>query len=405
MNSFRFAGLYLLLLITSCQTKQKDILVIDMDNPKGSIDISISDLLDDITIVPLETRDDLLLSTEGMYFTVSDHYILVQTRDKLLQYDRQGNYIRTLAVKGNGPDEFNVIMDLQVSEKQDFIYYTSSMFPNSFTGINLTTGTFQTFPKPDLQSFSMRQTDAQGNIYGFPSTAIRRIEGSTAGSDSLLLAYRYNPIEQTTTVFEGHHGFPSESAQIEMMFKQGDQIFFCVPAYSDTLFKIEGDKISPQYVMTVKNPLIDRIEGGISIHPLISTTRATLFQKWYRQVSIGERSVNVRNDLLAYLFLNETYELHWLKSVIIEPLALTIDLVDYITRTNEKSGVEVPIYPLPSVSGAWGYFAVEAYNMLELIDVALKGNHLSAVQCKTLENIASRIDKESNPVLIIGKIK
>ena len=117
--------------ITSCGRAPKEVPVVDIDNPTGYINLKLSDLLDDITIVPLETRDDFLLSTEGSRFTsipfaITDNYILASTNDKLLQLDRQGNYVRTLITRGRGPNEFIYILAHAVDEQQEILYYADS---------------------------------------------------------------------------------------------------------------------------------------------------------------------------------------------------------------------------------------------------------------------------------------
>ena len=402
-------------LLASCQSKHTEIQVIDIDNPSGSIDLKISDLLDDITIVPLETRDDLLLTTAKDFFIVTDHFILASTGEKLLQFDRKGNYIKTLANRGNGPNEFNKLLSHIVDEQREVLYYTDYRnSQESIHGIHLKTGAFLEFTIPGLSSYAIEQTDAQGNIYGFLSSSIIRI-GAVTGQpskvpDSLLLAFRYNPENKSLTTFAGYHGFHPNDSQLKTMFRQGEHIFFCLPAYSDTLFKIQGDKIIPQYVINLRNPLTDMVKGGTNLMFLFSGMQTTMMSKYEIKMTTRNSGgeifgIYVSINLLACLALNRKGELRSLRSITIDPIALTIDMDDYIKLMNEEGDSEVKISPTPVVSGAWAHYNVEACNMVELIDNALKSNQLSTAQRKTLEEVATKIDDDSNPVLIIGKIK
>ena len=404
-----FTLLFTLLLPFACDNQPTEIPVIDMDNPSGFIDLKISDLLEDISIVALENNDDLVLSIARMTYTVTDRYILVNTGEKLLQFDRKGKYIRTLAFVGNGPNEISGgISNLLVDEKRETLYFTDFRGMQSISAIHLPTGTFQEFIKPDLKSFSIQQIDSHGNMYGFlsPSLSIEALTGQTSKApDSLILAFRYNPDDLAVTAYTGHHGFPSEGTR-KAMFRQGEQIFFCVNAYSDTLFAIKGDIIIPQCVVKLKNPAIDIVKGGVSVKFMVSSAHATIIEKNESRMDIQMdgntiSSINVYGETLAYLCLHQKGELQTIRSITIDPLAKTIDMNDYL---KERNG-ELPISPIPSVSGLWGHYKVEAYNMIALIDGALKGNKLSAIQRKTLEEVANQIDEDSNPVLIIGKIK
>ncbi|MCL2739134.1 MAG: 6-bladed beta-propeller [Bacteroidales bacterium] len=417
MNTIRFTvGLFALLLLASCQAKQTDIPVVDIDNPTGSVDLKISDLLDNISIVPLETRDDLLLTTaSGTSFTITGHYIIVKTNEKLLQFDRQGNYIRTLAYRGNGPNEFISIMTMLIDETRGILYYNDARRDASVFSIDLNSGKFLAFPNSGLPSSSIRAIDAEGNIYGNVSSASARMNMNTSGTslslssstqrapDSLVLAYKYNPADSSTTTFAGSHGFIVDHRN-QIFLRQGDHISFLYLPYSDTLYRLEGSHMVPQYIIQFKNQMTDLQQGGITIGFSFPGNGSLIISKSDTKITLGDDRVFVLSQTLAYLFLDRKATLKTIKSITIDPIAVTIDIDNYL-KPREQRSREIAIAPIPRVSGIWGYYAVEALDMVEFIDQALKGNQLSAVQRKALEEVAAKIDDDSNPVLIIGKIK
>ena len=379
--------------------------MIDIDNPLGSVDLKISDLLDDITFVPLETRDNLVLSTAGTPFAITHNYILASTPEKLLQFDRQGNYIRTLANKGNGPNEFNSVMHLLVDEHRELIYYSQFSSKVSLTSIDLKTGLFPPFLKPDFPTFSIEEIDSDGSLYGFPSpTAINIEEPAKKMEDSVLLAFKYNPHhESVATTYKSSHQFITNQL-FRTLFRQGDHFFFYFPSYADTLYQLHQDQLIPQYRITLKNQLTDFFKGGWFIRFLFSTSEGTVVVKRETQMLVGDNSINVINRPLDYLFINKKTDLQRIKSVVIDPIAFTVNMDNYMLLLSEHRDDEVMIDPIPLTSGVWGYYAVEAYNMIDLINGALNSNQLSASSRKALEELSAKIDEESNPVLIIGKI-
>jgi len=370
-----------------------------MDNPKGSVDLSISDLLDHISIVPLETNDDLLLSTSGTRFIVTDRHILVAARDKLIQFSHQGKYIRTLAFRGNGPHEFRTMGGILVDEKREILYYAPGLGnPQPISSIDLKSGSFLEPHTPDLPRYTINAIDSEGMIYGSH-------DDRSLSSDAVL-AYKYNPQNKTTTIYRGCHGFDIERYS-HQIFMCGNRLFFRSAHYSDTLFSLEHDKITPQYVCTLKNPVpVDfySTNGGIFLKFPISNTSFDLIEK--SKLNVQTRSDGMGYDVystpLAFLVVNKKGEQQSIRSIHIDPIALTIDTDDYIKNSFRYYN---RINPIPIVSGSWAYLAVESYNMTDMIDTALNENQLSTSQRKMLQEVALQIDKESNPVLIIGKIK
>jgi hypothetical protein len=406
-------------LFVSCQQPQTDYPIIDMDNPSGSIDLKISDLLDNITFVPLETRDDLLLTTARTSFTVTNNYILVNTNEKVLQFDHKGKFIRVLAIKGNGPNEYSTIMSKVVDEKRELFYYTDSRNGESVLCIDLKSGTILEPIRPDFSSFFLQETDSEGNLYFTPSMAIRLGLQSEETPDSLLVT-RYNAADKNFTNIYGHH-LSKSGNRGQAVFRQNNHIFFYAFPYSDTLFVIEGNRNNPQYILKLKNVMTDDFaKGGVSISFPLSSATGTMIRKRDSKVTVTQEggtisSITVMPASLDYLFLSKKGELKNIRSITIDPIALTIDIDDYQKRLAERRSGEIRVVPaslpsdlfdpIPAVSGLWCHYDIEASTMIDLIDQALKSNQLSANQRKALEELALKIDEESNPVLMIGKAK
>ena len=367
------------LLFVSC-SPQTVCHVIDIDSPTGSVDLRLSDLLDNITYVPLETREDLLLSTANT-FIVTDHYIIVFTNERLLQFNRQGNYIKTLATKGNGPNEFINLRSPLVDHKREILYYYPNMgIHKLITCIDLKTGNFLDFKNPDISAFNIETIDAEGSIYGFPMS-FPQAPGQKA-PDSLLLAYRYNPTDNRTTTFKALHTYTMDDRS-KIMFRKGDDICFFYRAYSDTLFKINGSRMIPQCVIKLSNQSIYRHQEGADLDIRAFGNWGTIFTL-YKRVQVGNTN-NTAKTFVDYLCFNKNGVLGTLNSIIIDyPIGVT-----GYQKGHSMAG-------MPAISGAWGYYAREASDMTVFIGDALKGNQLSDIQRKVLIEIAAKMDEDDD---------
>lgn len=80
-----------------------------------------------VTFVPLEVTTDDASLIDGVYdYAVTDRYIYVLPvkEPRIVLFDRQGRFIRTLVKEGQGPGEFRGILPcIQVDERNDRLFY------------------------------------------------------------------------------------------------------------------------------------------------------------------------------------------------------------------------------------------------------------------------------------------
>jgi hypothetical protein len=69
----------------------------------------------------METNPECLLKgANNIAFT--DKFIFVSDKEKLIQFDKSGRYIRKISSKGRGPREYLQLCDYQVDERNGRIY-------------------------------------------------------------------------------------------------------------------------------------------------------------------------------------------------------------------------------------------------------------------------------------------
>lgn len=133
--------LFLLILATSCSSRisQKPVPVIDLQNPGQTRDILLSELLDDIRVVKLETNDEILLGQNTNYL-VGNRYIITIDNDKILQFSNNGVFLRTLARSGNGPEEFLRAEAFALDDKNDILFVNHRGDSRNILAFDLKTG-------------------------------------------------------------------------------------------------------------------------------------------------------------------------------------------------------------------------------------------------------------------------
>lgn len=116
------ATLFTILSSISCTHGARDfdkggnIIGVDLDTIQ--FQPSINDLFEKVEIIPLETnKESIIESASRLKHQVYNdrHYILAVKQNKLFVFDRKGNFVKTIEKIGNGPGEYRMIYDFEIS--------------------------------------------------------------------------------------------------------------------------------------------------------------------------------------------------------------------------------------------------------------------------------------------------
>lgn len=118
---------------------EEDFFVVDLSKAVKEGPLNISELVDSLCVIPLETTEEALVPD---YFNLwrGEKYILILGREAVLQFATDGRFIRKLASQGRGPKEFNYISGYAVDEANEKIYISG--FDGRVKQYNLATGEF-----------------------------------------------------------------------------------------------------------------------------------------------------------------------------------------------------------------------------------------------------------------------
>lgn len=126
-NHFRIYIIKSILLISilslvNCKDQNKKFEVIKLD-PSGAKEISLSDIIDTIEYIRLETSTICLIGPRIHRVMVKKKYIYIHDIDQqiIFVFDKLGKYIAKLDKKGRGPDEYVALGSYFVDENEEYI--------------------------------------------------------------------------------------------------------------------------------------------------------------------------------------------------------------------------------------------------------------------------------------------
>ena len=148
----------ILLMITACEKKQQtsDEVIIHPDKFVET-EMKLTDIVEELEYIQLDNTR-LMRSWQ---IKLTDKYIFVAARDELLQFDRNGTFIKTIGSKGQGPGEFSSCTNIALDAEGEriFVRNGSQALTYSFDGKFL--------GKMELPLMGMVDIAyAKGNLYG-----------------------------------------------------------------------------------------------------------------------------------------------------------------------------------------------------------------------------------------------
>lgn len=392
-NNVRFLLLLIIPIISGCfSTKNSsDEFLIDEDEKIPIINIneitdSISVNLEDITewfrFVRLETNNSCFVGgSPNKTIIINEDYILVSGAEyskKLLQFNIEGEFIKTAAIKGKGPNDFLALMNTFI---RDSILYYTDFGGRGYSTLNLNSGKIVILPKAkdkhisdftfidEKTIFCISTTKSENNtwrreiftqdIYG---NLLYEQLWDIVDSD---VSMSYNMFSSLNTI-DNHIYFSSPSCDSILEFK------------NNILIPVWYNQISPKYKPGKTH----------QIYPVVNlmhfSDEFVLFE--YHNVEVKGRAWHHRKREQIF-----------------------------IDRKNDNSGIIKDVYIKKFDFRIYDNFNTEnenlffleysAFELKEKIAISLNNGKLNQEHRLKLEKLNSEISNEDNPILLIGKFK
>lgn len=213
--------------------------------------LTLQDEIESVEYIPLETTEDPASLLDGVSeYAVTSKYIYVSPvkEQRIVQFDRQGRFIKTLIPFGQGPGEFsNFLAGMQADEENNRLY----LFSANQIGVYTLEGEFiqnlnhgyqivyqRKVGKDRYASVAFPYVPFQSGSYGL---GIFTEQGDTIAVKNDFASPLVTPEKAGFTV-----GIAAtfSSQQQSLLFKTG-----C----NDTVFRISSDKILPACVLNLQN--------------------------------------------------------------------------------------------------------------------------------------------------------
>ena len=239
--------------LCSCGNAEKEVTatehydLIDLKNG------SIQDVFTSVECTPLRFEQETYPSSIRKY-DVSDSLIVVVDRKEIIHvFDHQGHYVSCSKVKcGNGPGEYNVLMDGFIGKNGNDIVVISPFklikYDKKFNVKMDATLPIKIGKSAELYDYGYEYEDNRYLLLPQPySENPFRVDFYDAEKGKVLKSSTYF---SDVTVFGG--------MQNNCFMMSDSSLLLCSPAYTDAIYKIEDNKVGPYISFTFDDKIISQ---------------------------------------------------------------------------------------------------------------------------------------------------
>ena len=207
-------------------------------------EVKLSEIAIDVDYVRLETSDKCLLHTYADYF-FTDEYIFVDNVYYILQFTRDGKFIKQIGKQGRGPGEIGLIRMLSVLDKEKLLVAQTN-WARKLYYFNYE-GEFQkSVTVPDIMRIKILP-DQRQLLYS----------PSSWGKEKYVFILR-NSNGDTLSVTNNHYNWENKVGYVSSVsyhlftpfYDYGGTISMKY-MYNDTVYHIMADSIVPEYLLNL----------------------------------------------------------------------------------------------------------------------------------------------------------
>lgn len=251
MKNILFVILFLFLFFSCIKYEKKNISnIVNIDlEPKIEKVTKLSEIIDSIFIIPLETCEEALLATISKLECDNNLYFVQNSKDNLVYvFDSNGKFVRQIAKKGNGPGEILYPQCFALNKRHKEVWLTNN---DAFYFYDYE-GRYKGAKKYSL-AFSDFCIDKNNNVYFYTAKNNNSHIGDGFLTGDITLLTKDNE-KKTWFVSEAAlHRQPNQpinSYYCNIPFCEQENGYITTHyAFSDTLYSINDKMIQPKYVI------------------------------------------------------------------------------------------------------------------------------------------------------------
>ncbi len=407
-HCFYLPFIVLAFFVSSCgEDKKPEFKNYDLNSVTDLVELKLSDIVSDIRIVPLETKEGVFLP--DCRYAIDDNYIVSISDGAIMQFDAvSGKYIRTLAVKGNGPNEFTFVISAFIKGGKLFF---SNQNKSYISVIDLSTGERM----PDIQTdytdgISMLSMEDNGDIYTANDSLLFKFFNLNTKKSGFLadtaMMKKHDKARQSVIIFGGGG---------KSVARYKDERYYYNVGYSDTLYmgKKDAYTVSPfaRFILPEEKtgPKTSYGIGDINrdelLVPYVGSGGILCILNEFSLVVSGQSITGGMKDKGTYYIDRKSGKVKRINKYIFDPLFEKEFVDSPKTDLQPKSFISAAIYSYLNCCVDNGLYmkVFPAYKIKEYINEALENAELSDKKKDAMRKLDSGLTEDSNPVVFIGK--
>lgn len=384
------------------------------------VDIKLSQLAENIRVIPLETNPESLLSG-SVDFQIGEKYIIARNRtgEGVFQFTIDGSFIRKIIATGSAPDEFPGMPILCLAEKEDLLLAITFRSDHIYL-YSLSSGSF-------LGSFNKPLLDPGESLY----------ECRYLGDSLVLVSYNKLSVNEKTA---NKCGLKIKTLDGKLIWEKGfDYGSRMVLSISD-INQLLGSNISllstgntDEYIIQIEDQdtvysldigtyslrpkLLKRFEkikvGGFPVSSAVpdcgieeqefASVNGYQLKHYIHVNDVADDRIYASYERFFILYDDNTKQAYRIVNYENDFLGFSQNLEQHMEITAPG---DIP-HNLPVLSKPDGKL-VEIYEALHFLDYAtraLENPELDPLARKRLQDIAGKVIETSNPILLIGDMK
>ena len=354
--------------------------------------VLLSDLASGIEYIKLETNDDCLLHPRADYHFTKD-YIFVDNKKFILQFDRQGNFIKQIGKYGRGPGEIGLIRILSVIDEEQLLVVHTNWARKLY------------FFNYEGEFVENRKVDDVMNIVARPGGQLVLYDYCAGGYEDYMFML-VNSQGDTTDVVNNHYKWENNTGGVMTV---GYHLFYpfyfygsdtyLKSMYNDTVYHAHTDSISPEY-------LID-----LGRYKLPQDFRPEVPGSGFQENSKGYRFVNSFEAGEKLFIASSVYSGEGRYNIIYDRRSASGELL--VDKDNYESEIINDIdsgpdfWPRAAANDSILFMPLLPHQLMtdKIRDRISTGEGIDPDKKAELLELISRLDENDNPVLMLVHLK
>lgn len=381
----------LMVLFTACTKEEpvSDIPLINFEEAEEKV-FDLSEIFEDPKLVQLETNEQAFI--DDARFAVGEKYIIAVSRNDIFQFTSDGAFVRVLAQRGGGPQEFQEVRAFSMDDHERKLYIDHTGRKTGIMVFDLHSGNFYGIIQKPLEALNVDKGFSIQSMMVVNDSMYCIPERNYAGQSGLY-------IQRTSGEFLA--AFPRDDKVITTGAQVSTYPFLAnepetnniryKPRDTDTLFSISGISKEVYAAMTFKDKLIYEPEftevTGNMMEMLGEGPTGILFGKLIgtlKRITGGTLANGTSEGL--YFMDKAGFKLFKISRLIMDQLELPAGIS--WGRSND-----IMFHTVPAV-----FFK-------PMLQSAIENSSGNPEALERWNSLDEQISEHDNPILLIGKMK